>query len=123
MKWLIVVALIGLGCSGKPASEPVARPGSGSAAGAAGGAAQVNPACAAVRPRVEQLYRAEAQAREPGRVDEAVTDNTTMVMNDCGKAPDKVAACVTSASTVKDLEARCLAPIDDEGTEGDQRAR
>ena len=119
MKWLIVVALVGLGCSGKPASEPVARPGSGAAAGAA----QISPACEAVRPRVEQLYRAEAQAREPGRVDEAVTDNTTMVMNDCGKAPDKVAACVTSASTVKDLEARCLAPIDDEGTEGDQRAR
>ncbi len=119
MNRLAVVALIGFGCSGKPPSEPAAKPGPGSATGAA----QVSPACAAVRPKVEQLYRAEAQAREPGRVDEAVADNTTMVMNDCGKAPDKVAACVASVSTVKDLEARCLAPIDDEGTEGDQRAR
>lgn len=121
MKRLAVVALIGFGCSGKPPSEPVAKPGPGSAIGAA----QVSPACAAVRPKVEQLYRVEAQAREPGRVDEAVADNTTMVMNDCGKAPDKVAACIASVSTVtvKHLEARCLAPLDDEGTEGDQRAR
>jgi hypothetical protein len=118
MKWLIAVALALLGCPGKPA--PVERTGG---AGSASGAAPINPACAALQPKVEQLYRVEAHAREPGRVDEAVADNTTMVMNDCGKAPDKVAACIASASTVKDLEASCLAPIDDEGTEGDGRAR
>jgi len=119
MKRLILVALIGFGCPGKPPSEVAAKPGAGSASSAQ----PLSPACAAVRPRVEQLYRADAQAHEPGRADEAVADNTAMVMNDCGKAPDKVAACVAAASTVKDLEARCLVPLDDEGTEGDQSAR
>ena len=60
---------------------------------------------------------------EPARLDEAVADNTAMVMNDCALAPDKVVACIGTAATVKDLEARCLAPIDDEGTEGDRLAR
>jgi len=120
----LVVALIALGCAGKPPAAVVrtgTAPVTGSGSGSATGAARPSPACAAVRPKVEQLYRTEAQAREPGRVDDAVSDNTTMVMNDCAKAPDQVAACVRSASTVKDLEARCLAPIDDEGSEGDQR--
>ena len=73
-----------------------------------------------MRGRVEQLYRAEAQAREPARMEDAVADNTAMVMTDCAQAPDKVAACLAGANTVADLEARCLAPIDDEGTEGDK---
>jgi hypothetical protein len=41
-----------------------------------------------------------------------------MVMNDCAKAPDRVAACVQGVSTVADLERTCLRPLDDEGTEG-----
>ncbi|HEU4735173.1 MAG TPA: hypothetical protein VFT22_45085 [Kofleriaceae bacterium] len=128
MKRLRVVGLIGalvalpvgLGCSGKPPQEPA---GGAAGAGAAGGARATSAACEAVRPRVEQLYRAEAQAREPARVDEAVADNTTMVMNDCVKAPDKVAACVRSVPSAKELDARCLIPIDDEGTEGERRGR
>jgi hypothetical protein len=119
MKRLLVVALVAFGCPGKP--PPADRPG-GTAAGSASPTVPLSPACAAVRPKVEQLYRAEAQAREPKRVEEAVADNTTMVMNDCAKAPDKVAACIASATTVKDLEASCLAPIDDEGTEGEHVA-
>jgi len=79
--------------------------------------------CDAVRGRVEQLYRAEARAAEPARVDEAVADNTAMVMTDCARAPEKTAACITAATSVKDLEARCLVPIDDEGTEGDRLTR
>jgi len=117
MKRLIVVALVGFGCPGKPPADPA-----GGAAGSASAGAQRPPACEASRAKVEKLYRAEAQAREPARIDEAVADNTAMVMNDCAKAPDKVAACIASASTIAELEARCLAPIDDEGTEGD-RAR
>jgi hypothetical protein len=110
MKRLIAVALMACGSRTPP--------------GPAGGtsAAQRRP-CDAMRARVEQLYRAEAQAREPARVDDAVADNTAMVMSDCQKAPDKVAACIVGATTVKDLESRCLAPIDDEGTEGDKLVR
>lgn len=122
MRWLRVVGLaaaLGQGCSGKPPVEPA---GGAADTGAASGSS-VSPACAAVRPRVEQLYRAEAKAREPERIDEAVADNTTMVINDCARAPDRIAACVRSAGNVKELEARCLIPLDDEGTEGERRAR
>ena len=79
--------------------------------------------CDQVKPRVEALYRGEAQQKEPARVDEAVADNTTMVMTDCARTPDRAPACITAATTVRDLESRCLIPLDDEGTEGDQRAR
>jgi hypothetical protein len=88
--------------------------------GSAAGSSGPRTACEAIRGRVEQLYRAEAQAREPARIEDAVADNTAMVMADCAQAPDKVAACLAGASTVTELEARCLAPIDDEGTEGDK---
>ncbi len=71
--------------------------------------------CAAVRPTVEQLYRAEAQANEPQRVDEATADNTAMVMGDCAKAPQKVAACVQAAKTVADIEKSCLERLDPAG--------
>ena len=74
--------------------------------------------CDGLRARVEALYRAEAQAKEPKRVEEAVADNTTMVLNDCAKAPDKVVACVNEATTIAELESKCLRPLDDEGTEG-----
>jgi hypothetical protein len=122
MTRLMFMALLAVGCSSKP---PVAPGGGGGptseapAAGAGTAAVASNPACDALRPKIEQLYRAEAQTREPKRVDAAVADNTTMVLNDCVKAPDKVAPCVQAAATVRDLEARCLAPLDDEGTEGE----
>jgi hypothetical protein len=119
MKRLLVVAVVGLGCSGKPPAEPIG----GTAGPGTRGPGATSPACEAVRPRVEQLYRAETQAGEPARADEAVADNTTMVMNDCARAPDKIAPCVRSAGSVKDLEARCLIPLDEEGTEGERRGR
>lgn len=72
-------------------------------------------ACAALRPKVEQLYRAEAQAHEPKRVDEATADNTAMVMGDCAKAPQKVAACLQASSTVADIEENCLERLDPAG--------
>lgn len=114
MKWLLVIAVLGCASSKPPTG---AGSGTGSSVGTTG------TACDGARARVDQLYRAEAQAREPKRVDEAVADNTAMVMNDCARAPDKVAACVASAATVKELEARCLVALDDEGSEGDALAR
>jgi len=97
------------------------RAGGGSSSGSnAGDAAQL---CEGIRPKVEQLYRAEAEAKEPKRVAEAVADNTTMVMNDCAKAPARVAPCVNAASSVAELERQCLVPLDDEGTEGEELKR
>jgi hypothetical protein len=115
MKRLIVVAL--LACGSRAPSRPVPGTPSGSGTATPGGP------CEATRARVEELYRGEAKDKEPARSDEAVADNTAMVMSDCALAPDKVVACIAAAATVKDLEARCLAPIDDEGTEGDRLAR
>ncbi|HSS01738.1 MAG TPA: hypothetical protein VLM79_31990 [Kofleriaceae bacterium] len=113
MKRLLAVALFIAGaCGSRP--PPATTGGSASGSGEAGGP------CAAMRGRVAELYRAEARTKEPARVEEAVADNTAMVMTDCAQAPDKVAACLGTATTVADLEARCLAPIDDEGTEGDK---
>jgi hypothetical protein len=75
--------------------------------------------CDQVKPRVEQLYRAEAQAKEPKRVDESVADNTAMVMKDCAKDPGKTVPCLGRAASVAELEKQCLIPLDDEGTEGE----
>jgi hypothetical protein len=75
--------------------------------------------CDNVKPRVESMYRAEGQQREPKRVDEYVSDNTTMIINDCVKNPTKLAPCLAAASTVAQMEQECVIPLDDEGTEGE----
>ena len=110
----ILVALAACACPSKKPAGPV---GEGTGSGS-----QVAPpgatGCDAIRPKVERFYRAEAQAKEPTRVEEAVADNTAMVMNDCASDPAKVVACVTRVTTLKDLETTCLVQLDDEGTEG-----
>jgi hypothetical protein len=105
-----IAATLASACPGK----------SGPAAG--GGVGSGDPArlCEGLRPKVEQIYRADAAAKEPQRVDEAVADNTTMVMNDCLKAPARVAPCVDRVSTVAEIERQCLLPLDDEGSEGEE---
>jgi hypothetical protein len=99
-----------------------ACPGASGPAAGAGGGGGGDPArlCEGLRPKVEQLYRADAAAKEPQRVDEAVADNTTMVMNDCLKAPARVAPCVDRVATVAEIEQQCLLPLDDEGSEGEE---
>jgi hypothetical protein len=112
MKTLVLVLLAACACP----ELPVQKPGSGSGSATPTAAS----ACDGARSKVEQLYRAEAQVKEPKRVDGAVADNTAMVMNDCAKAPDKVTACIAKIATVAELEAKCLRPLDDEGTEGNE---
>ncbi|MGE0551350.1 MAG: hypothetical protein AB7O24_22600 [Kofleriaceae bacterium] len=109
----LAMTMLACACPGKQ------TPGTG--AGTGSGVASND--CEAIRGKIEQMYRADAEANEPKRVNEAVADNTSMVMADCAKAPDQVAACVSGAATVKDIETRCLSPIDDEGSEGDQLVR
>jgi len=79
--------------------------------------------CDSVRGKVEQLYRAEAEAKEPRRVDDAVADNTHMVLVDCAKDPAREVECIDHVATVGELEHRCLAPLDPEGREGEALAR
>jgi hypothetical protein len=114
-----LLLLVLLACGNKPPST-----GSTGSTGSAGsGASPTATACDAVRPKVAELYRAHLRDRDPARIAEAVADNTTMVMNDCLQAPDTTAACIAAARTAPELEARCLIPLDDEGTEGDKLAR
>ena len=80
---------------------------------------QTTATCDNVKPRVESMYRAEGQQREPKRVDEYVSDNTTMIMNDCVKNPTKLAPCIAAAATIAQMEQECVIPVDDEGTEGE----
>jgi len=115
MRSLAVAVLASVcGCGG---TAP-AGPGSG-----AGAPRVVGTACDPLRSRVEQLYRGEARDGDAARAAEWVADNTAMVMTDCATEPARFAPCITAATTVRELEARCLVPLDDEGTEGDRRVR
>jgi hypothetical protein len=115
-RWLLVMACA---CS----STHGTGPGSGSTGSGLGSAPPVANAktCDDVKPRIEQMYRSEAQVKEPKRVDEAVADNTAMVMKDCAKDPAKTVPCLASAANVGELEKQCLIQLDDEGTEGEAR--
>lgn len=101
-------------------------PGSGSSGSGPGTGPPVTAnatTCEDVKARVEQMYRAEAQLKEPKRVDEAVADNTTMVMNDCAKDAARIVPCLAKAGSIGELEKHCLIQLDDEGTEGEALAR
>jgi hypothetical protein len=117
--FVIVVALCA--CS----STHTTGPGSGSTGSGPGSAPPVANAtsCDDVKSRVEQMYRSEAQVKEPKRVEQAVADNTTMVMNDCAKDPAKTVPCLAKAGSVAVLEKQCLIQLDDEGTEGEALAK
>ncbi|MEJ7602765.1 MAG: hypothetical protein WKG01_33060 [Kofleriaceae bacterium] len=114
---ILYVALFACACPSKPTTTGT---GNGTGHTATG---TLPAACEGIRGKLQQLYRAEAQAKEPARVEQAVADNTAMVLADCAAQPDKVAACVRDASTVQDVEARCVTPLDDEGTEGEAMRR
>ncbi len=116
MKWWLV-ALAVSACS--------STHGTGAGSGSMGSSGVTAPpvanakTCDDVKPRVEQMYRGEAQIKEPKRVDEAVADNTAMVMRDCAKDPAKAVPCLAAAGSVVELEKQCLVQLDDEGTEGE----
>ncbi len=121
MKRAIAVVLVTIVACACPKKHGGGGTGSGSAEGS--GSGQVTPpvqgGCEGVKAKIESLYRAEAQAKEPKRVEEAVADNTAMAMAECAKAPDKVSGCIAQAATLKDLETNCMPQLDDEGSEGD----
>lgn len=93
--------------------------GGGGAGGAGTQPTAGNAGCEKARGKIESLYRDEATdaSFSAERVEEMVKDNTTMVMNECARRPE-VAACASKARTSLQLEADCLQPLDDEGSEG-----
>lgn len=109
--------------SGKPAATPGSG---GSGAGSAPVAVPSGPitTCEGATGKLQALYRADAEATMPGadkaaKRDELVADNVHMVMVDCAKDPTRVVPCLDKAKALADVEHGCLAPLDDEGTEGD----
>ncbi len=115
-RWVLLLTVV-CACSGKPTTAT-------SGTGSGGGSAPVitNAAtCADVKAKVEQLYRAEGQAKEPKRVEAFVSDNTTMVMTDCAKDPATFVPCIAKAQSIGELEKQCLVPLDDEGTEAEPK--
>jgi hypothetical protein len=118
MRALLLVALLACGNKPSPAGNTA-----GSHGGSASASGTTSTACDALRAQVAELYRAHLRDGDPARLEEAVADNTTMVMNDCVRSPVPTSACIATAKTVQELEARCLIPLDDEGTEGDKLAR
>jgi hypothetical protein len=109
MRMLLAIVLAGCACPTPAVKTPAT--GSGSAA------AKPAAPCESVRAHVADLYRAEATAKEPKRVDEAV-DNTAMVMAQCAKDEAARVACLQAAQSVADVEQKCVTKLDDEGTEG-----
>lgn len=73
--------------------------------------------CERATTKVQSLYRADAQS------DEAIADNTAMVIAECNRAPDTVTACIARVTTVVELEAKCLPNLDEEGSEADVLVR
>ncbi len=112
MRCALLVLLLA-GCPSKPPTTTGTGTGSGS------GTPPANDACGRVRAKVEAMYRAEAQQKEPERVEEAVRDNTEMVMGECAKNPAAIEPCVANAQAIDIIEKTCLAPLDEEGSEGE----
>ncbi|MBA3452583.1 MAG: hypothetical protein H0T42_05730 [Deltaproteobacteria bacterium] len=109
----VIAAALALAACACP-NKPVVTPTTG---GTGSGGGPVTATCDSVTPKVESLYRADGQTAE------AIGDNTTMVIAACRRTPDKVSACIASATTVKDLETQCLPGLDEEGSEADGLVR
>ncbi|CAN5908707.1 hypothetical protein BH11MYX3_BH11MYX3_04780 [soil metagenome] len=119
MKRVIALLLVTIVACACPSKATKTGGGSGSAGSGLVEAPLPVNGCDGARAKVEQLYRAEAQAKEPKRVEEAVADNNAMVLAECAKDPTAVSACIAKVSSLKELETTCVRQLDDEGTEGD----
>lgn len=70
--------------------------------------------CEQLKPKIAGIYRAAAKPGDQG-AEQAVADNTAMILRDCQTAPSKFAACIQAAPDVATLERDCVIPLDDEG--------
>lgn len=75
-------------------------------------------ACAALTDKLAELYRAEAAAAGVPREgqDEAVRDNSAMVLDECARRRE-VLRCAAGAVSAKELERTCLSPLPEDGSE------
>ena len=101
---VIAIGLAACGCSPAPAVAPTTGMPLANGSAAPPTVPTAPTTCAGIEPKVDQLYRAEAQAAEPKRVDERTHDNVHMVMVECDKNPSAVVACVNGAATLADIQ-------------------
>jgi hypothetical protein len=125
MRWsvcaVLVLGVTAIGCPGKQGSAPS---GSGSQGQGTGAPIVTNAkTCDDVRGKLELLYRAEGELREPKRIDEFVADNTAMVLADCAREPARFVPCIARAQSVNEVEKQCVVPLDDDGTEAEAGGR
>jgi hypothetical protein len=108
--------VVAAGCACKGSGTGTGRgTGSGSGSGTGGG----DPAaCATIEAHVTDLYRASAERTK--LTDVEIADNVAMVLGECKEAAARVVPCVQRATAVDQLERQCLAPLDDEGSEGER---
>ena len=115
--WMAALVLLGACACGRGGGG---GGGTGTGGGSGGGGGGSAADCEAVRERVRQLYAAVSRPEaKPDAPDTFVADNTQMVIAECVREPGRVVPCVKRVSTALELESRCLAPLDDEGSEGD----
>lgn len=114
--WIVVIAVTAdAACACKGSGSGGTGPGTGTGTGPGTGAVDAS-ACDGQAGHVRELYQALAGRTDlsPGEVD----DNVAMVMTECKAAPARVVPCLTKVTAVAQLESTCLAPLDDEGRDG-----
>ena len=113
----IAIALgLAAACAGGGSGGGGGGGGTGGGGGGGGGSAAD---CERARAHVIDLYAAEAKpAKDPKVGEQLVADGTRMVMAECTRVPGRVALCAAKAATAQELEATCLEPLDEEGTDG-----
>lgn len=119
LAWILVAALAAACACKQGGSEEVTGPGTGTGSGTGTGTGTgVTPkpgACDQLEAHVGALYQAGAERTK--MTPEEIADSTAMVLGECRAAPDRVGGCAKAATSIAQLEA-CLAPLDDDGSEG-----
>lgn len=74
--------------------------------------------CAGLTEKLAALYGEEAAAAGASkeRQEEAVRDNSAMVLAECARRPE-VVRCAISATSAAELERKCLLPLPEDGSE------
>jgi hypothetical protein len=112
--WVVVIAVTAdAACACKGSGSGGTGPGTG--AGPGTGVVDAS-ACDGQAGHVRDLYQALAGRTDLTAVE--IDDNVAMVMAECKAAPARVVPCLTKVTAVAPLEATCLAPLDDEGRDG-----
>ena len=112
------LALVMVGASG---CHSRSQPAGGEIHTPAGSADPAKPATtgAEAEGHLRAMYREEATLAGSKRVDAETADNVAMALRDCKVDEPTFVACLGTVHDVRDLEANCLIPLDDEGSEAD----